>query len=293
MKRKNYIELFCLNQINIKLFGFFWVLIAIVFYSCSSEDESVNQSGMTKAKIKSEKIQTIGEVLTGLPVSEQENLNSYSEQIFVHLQSLEIALNRNSSLDFNPQAMQALNAAKNENDLKIVFEMAGIANSQEVINILKDNVKIQQEFISQNPIFYSLSVEEQVGLLNSGIALAKIGYHSQIPNLFDGLVGNNNCAGDFNRAIGRCNGDFGTCAVFAVAGAYAGLAPGLLAAAYCMVTKLTCDKRAKEDYKICTIEQVYPGGPTPPTGVVTLHCDKFADTCWTTDSNGKYIETLK
>lgn len=59
------------------------------------------------------------------------------------------------------------------------------------------------------------------------------------------------CAGAFNNEISECAEDFGVCAVFAVAGAYAGLAPGLLAAAYCMTTKLICDGRAKTKYREC------------------------------------------
>lgn len=279
------------NRVSAKLsvFGFIATFI-LIFYSCSSEDDSLNKSGgASKTKTESVKSTTENSVV-GVPAAIEENLSSLSVQIFVNVASLEVALNKNSYVGFNAQAMQKLNTAKNESELKIAFEMGGIANSQEVINVLKNNVAIQQVFISQNPGFYNLTVEKQTQLLNTHIELVKNSYNSQVPIPPTGLVGNPNCASTFNKSINRCAGDFGTCAVFAVAGAYAGLAPGLLAAAYCMVTKISCDSRAKEDYKECVLEPMNPDGPPPPTGEITMHCDR--DSCWTTDSNGKYIERV-
>lgn len=288
-KTRNFIYDFSLNQINPKLFmfGLIAVMTLIIFYSCSTGDESINKSGKTETITASEKTKKIGNTETVLPISVQENINSFSEQIFVSVESLDIALNKNSYVGFNAQTMQMLGTAEDEYDLKIVFEMAGIANSQEVIDILKNNVAIQQAFIEQNPSFYSLTVEKQAELLNASIGLAKNSYNSHIPIPPTELVGGPNCARAFNRNIDECAEDFGVCAVFAVAGAYAGLAPGLLAAAYCMVTKITCDSRAKRDYKECVLTPL--GSVPPPTGELTIHCDKFADSCWTTDSNGKYV----
>lgn len=276
-----------LKQVNRRLFpfGLTVLLITTLFYSCSSDEESINKAGMSKTSTQTAKAKTIDES----EISVKENLDSFSQQIFGNVKSLEVALNKNSYVGFNTQAMQKFNAAKNENDLKIVFEMAGIANSQEIINILKNNVAIQQTFISKNASFYTLTGEKQVQLLNTSLELTKISYKSPIlPPA--GLVGAPSCGGTFNKSVDRCAGDFGTCAVFAVAGAYAGLAPGLLAAAYCMVTKISCDNRAKEDYKEC-IHAYIPDGYVPPTGVLTLKCD--LDSCWTVDSNGKYIETKR
>ncbi|MBP4139780.1 hypothetical protein [Flavobacterium geliluteum] len=134
-KTRNSMGYFYVKQIKLKLFGFLAVLMAIVLYSCSSEDESINQSGMSKTEIKSEKNKTIGNnIETDVPFSVVENLNIFSEQMFVSSESLEIALNRNSYVGFNAQAMQLLNNATNENELKSAFETGGIANSQEVIN---------------------------------------------------------------------------------------------------------------------------------------------------------------
>lgn len=118
--------------------------------------------------------------------------------------------------------MQMLNSATNENDLKNVFANAGISNSAEVIAILKNIVDTQQAFILENPDFYNLTIEEQTVLLNTSVEI----YISANPP--GGLVGSNNCARTFNKTINRCAADFGVCAVFAVAGAYGGVVPGLL-----------------------------------------------------------------
>ena len=52
-----------------------------------------------------------------------------------------------------------------------------------------------------------------------------------------------------------------------------------------MVTKVTCDGRAKQDYHECMLEAVEQN--PPPSDELTLHCN--IDSCWTTDSNGKYV----
>jgi len=280
------------KQVNSKLcmLGIICVLLMLFLYSCSSEEEQVNKLGTSKSKTESAKTKTTDNLEEVLPISVEENLNLFSEQIFTNAESLEVALNKNSYVSFNAQATQMLNSATNENDLKIVFEMAGIANSQEVIDILKNNVAIQQAFIAENPSFYNLTTEQQSQLLNASIGLAKNSYSSHIPIPITELVGPANCGRDFNQNIDDCAEDFGDCAVFAIAGAYAGIVPGLLAAAYCMKTKITCDNRAKRQYKECVYEQVNEGTP-PPTGELTIHCTMMAveDSCWTTDSNGKYV----
>lgn len=262
-------------------------LLQCFFYACSNEEISMKGDvhGNKSLKVESEK-----NSLSGKTDFIQENLNSFSEQVVGNIGSLETALNKNSYVGFNAQAMQMLSIATEENDLKIIFEMAGIANSQEVIDILKKNVALQQAFILENPNFYNLTLEEQTELLNGSFELAINNYNTNDPLPPSGLVGDPNCARIFNKSIDRCNGDFGTCAVFAVAGAYAGLAPGLLAAAYCMVSKVNCDGRAKEDYKECVSEPVSPDGPPPVTGELSIVCSEIVlDSCWLVDSNGKYV----
>jgi hypothetical protein len=258
----------------------------IIFYSCSTGDESINKSGKTETITASEKTKKNGNTETVLPISVQENVVSFSEEIFTNFGRLDVALNKNTNVTFNAETMQMLNSATNENDLKNVFENAGISNSVEVINILKNIVDTQQAFILHNPDFYNLTIAEQTELLNTSV---EIYINANPPG---GLVGSNNCARTFNKTIDRCAGDFGSCAVGAVIGAAFGYFPGLLAAAQCMYTKYNCDSRAKEDYKECLIESVSPDGPPPPTGELTLHCTDMraaVDSCWTTDSNGKYV----
>ncbi|MEO8240009.1 MAG: hypothetical protein ABI576_18025 [Flavobacterium sp.] len=285
-KSRSVIYSFLLNQVNVQyVLGFMTLLIMIIFYSCSTdEDTSINKSGTIGTKKQLEKTKSLDELGVIISDHTEENVISFSEEIFLNFGNLDVALHKNTNVNFNAQTMQMLNSATNENDLKNVFTNAGISNTQEIIAILKNIVETQQAFILQNPDFYNLTIEEQTELLNTSVEM----YINANPP--GGLVGNNNCARTFNKTITRCTADFGTCAVFAIAGAYAGLAPGLLAAAYCMVTKYTCDSRAKEDYRECLIEPVSPDGPPPVTGEVTLHCVR--DSCWTTDSNGKYIERI-
>ncbi|MBF4515702.1 hypothetical protein IRZ71_05085 [Flavobacterium sp. ANB] len=290
MKRlRNVIYHFSLNQMNLKLciFGSITALIMIVFYSCSTEDASVNKPGNTTTKKQSEKTKSLDKLGIIISDNTEENVISFSEEIFTNFGSLDVALNKNSKVNFNANTMQMLNSATNENDLKNVFANAGISNTQEIITILKNIVETQQAFILQNPDFYNLTIEEQTILLNASV---EVYINSNPPG---GLVGSNNCARTFNKTINRCASDFGVCAVFAVAGAYGGIVPGLLGAAYCMATKLSCDGRAKEDYRECLVEPVSPDGPPPVTGELTIHCtDRWSstvDSCWTTDSNGKYV----
>lgn len=262
-------------------------LIILITYSCSTPEESVNNSGNSNNITKTQK-NTVIEKSESSQNSLQENANSFSEQIFLSAGNLENALSNNSNVDFNEQTMQMLNLAETENDLKEVFEIAGISNSQEVINILKTNIAIQQSFIEQNPSFYSLTSEKQVELLNNSIELTKNSYVTQMHIPDYALLTTPRCGRIFNANVDQCAEDFAFCAVFAVAGAYAGLVPGLLAAGYCMATKLICDKRAKKNYQECALDK----NLAPLTGILTTHCDKYGDFCWQTDSNGKYVGTL-
>ncbi|SEO24034.1 hypothetical protein SAMN05444671_0574 [Flavobacterium sp. CF108] len=268
---------------KLSLFGFIAIFILII-YSCStSEEESLNKSGVSKTKTETVENKTENSVI--VPVGIQENLNALTAQVYANTKNLDAALNKNRFIDFNAQAMQKLNTAKTESELKIAFEMGGIANSQEVINILKNTIANEQIFVSQNVGFYDFTPEQQTILINKSIEAYK---NSNPPG---GLVGTNNCARIFNKTIDRCADDYIYCAIGAIVGtAFGGYAAGLPAAATCMVSKLNCDGRAKEDYRECLIEPVSPDGPPPPTGELTLHCDR--DSCWTTDSNGKFVERI-
>ncbi|MBP4138997.1 hypothetical protein [Flavobacterium geliluteum] len=102
------------------------------------------------------------------------------------------------------------------------------------------------------------------------------------------------CVNGFKKARKRCQRDFGTCTLGALVSASAPpFWQGLVVEALCVVAKLNCDDDAEEDYNDCVLEEFIPGQLPPATGELTIHCDKFADTCWTTDSNGKYVKTLK
>jgi hypothetical protein len=280
-------------KLKIYLYGFITVLIMIIFYSCSNtEVESINKSGNTQAKKESGKNETLNKSEVVISAYDTENVNSFSQQTFANVESIEVALKKNNYVGFNNEAIQLVNAAKNENDLRFAFKKAGIANSQEVIDLLKTMVTAQQDFISENPSFYSLPIETRIKLLNASIDLTKSTYiwNTPLPNIGQ-IVPNSKCGGFLNRDWTRCNQDFGGCAVGAVIVAAAGLWPGLAAAAGCMYTKVNCQNRAQEDYTECLTELM--NGDVPPlTGELTLHCTDIraeVDSCWTTDSNGKYV----
>lgn len=287
MKKIKNISNFPINELKLKFYFYrFIAVIMIFFYSCSNDDASINKSGNATTKKETDKDRTLDK--SDIVISDYNvgNVNAFSEAIFHNFESLDSELKKNTNINFTAETMQMLGSATNEDDLKIIFKKAGILNTLEVIQILKNIVSVQQTFIAQNPDFNNLAVDQQVEVLNASVETY---INSHAPIIPDGLVGDD-CSKTFNKTINRCAGDFGTCAVFAVAGAYAGLAPGLLAAAYCMTSKLSCDSRAKQDFRECKAEQVNPDGPPPVTGEVTVHCDR--DSCWTTDSNGKYIETI-
>ncbi|MBW4360895.1 hypothetical protein [Flavobacterium taihuense] len=279
-------------KLKIYLHGFITVLIMIIFYSCSTtEVETINKSGNAEAKKESGKNEILDKSKFVISTYDTKNVNSFSQQTFANVESIETALNKNNYVGFNNEAIQLVNAAKNENDLRFAFEKAGIANSQEVIDLLKTMVIAQQDFISKNPSFYSLPIETRIKLLNASIDLTKSTYiwNTPLPNIGQ-VVPNSKCGRLLNRDWTRCNQDFSGCAVGAVIVAAAGLWPGLAAAAGCMYTKVNCQNRAQEDYTECLV--AYTIGVPPLTGELTLHCTDMraaVDSCWTTDSNGKYV----
>lgn len=281
-------------KLKIYLYGFITVLIMIIFYSCSTtEDESINKSGNAEAKKESGKNETLDKSEVAISDYDTGNVNSFSQQTFTIAESLQVALNKNNYVGFNNEAIQLVNAATNENDLKFAFERAGIANSQEVIDLLKTMVTAQQDFISENPNFYNLPIETRIEVLNASLELTRSTYiwNTPLPNIAQ-VVPDTKCGWLLTRNWNRCNEDFAGCAVGAVIGAaVGGLFPGLVAAAGCIYTKVNCQNRAQEDYTECLTEII--DGVPPPTGELTLHCtdDILAtvDSCWTTDSNGKYV----
>lgn len=275
------------NQSNVRsfLFGIMVIFISVLFEACSNEEELKKESEVQKSTNLTKR--------SGVDLIE-ESATSFSQAILSNNDDLNYALNKNLYVGFNEQTMQMLNSVQNEIELKLVFEQAGIANSQEVMDILYSIVQAQQSFIDENPNFYTLTQQQQIEYLNTGIELAKNNYVNPNPITPTSSYWTSTCASAFNKSIDRCNGDFGTCAVFAVAGAYAGFAPGLLAAAYCMATKLSCDRRSKEDYIECLAPSDSGSGGLDYNNnpiTETLHCDR--DSCWATTLNGQYIRRVE
>lgn len=289
---RSLIALFVLKGIDMRTVSMISaVLLATTFfYSCSDEDEPLNKSG----KIDNKEMVNDNNVKENSVIIKEDlikqNVNSFSVAIFSNYGSLEDALNKNLSVGFNnPETMQMLNNAKNENDLKIVFQRAGIANSQEVIDILKNIVEVQHDFIVENPNFYNLTKEQQVEYLNSSVETAKNSFMVVNPPVLPTIpyFTTPGCAHNYNTGISRCNTDFGVCGVFAVAGTYAGILPGLLAAAYCMTTKVICDKRVYRDFKDCQAQEIIKNGGPNGEPLLMLQCDR--DSCWANDLSGKYF----
>ena len=284
-KKNHYARFF--NQSNVRSlsFGFMTLFIAVLFCACSGEEELKKGSALQKSTNLTKR--------SGADLIEESAI-SFSQAILSNNYDLDYALNKNLHVGFNEQTMQMLNSVQNEIELKLVFEQAGIANSQEVMDILHSIVQAQQSFIDENPSFYTLTQQQQIEYLNTGIELAKNNYVNPNPIIPTSNYWTSTCASAFNKSIDRCNGDFGTCAVFAVAGAYAGFAPGLLAAAYCMVTKLSCDRRSKQDYIECLAPSDSGSGGLDLNNnpiTETIHCDQ--DSCWTTTLNGQYIRRVE
>ncbi len=295
---KKNISIFPFSQMKLKnyFYEFITVLFMIIFYSCSTtEFESLNNKENTEAKKESVQNKTLDKSETAILDYDIENVNSLSQQIFASVETIEVALNKNNSVAFNNEAKQLVNTATNENDLKFAFEKAGIANSQEVIDLLKIMVTAQQDFISNNPSFYNLPIETRIEVLNASIESTQSSYiwNTPLPNILGQAVPNDKCGRLLTRNWSRCNRAFGACAVSAIAGAAAGIWPGLIGAAVCMYSKYDCQKNAQEDYTECLLESA---DLPPATGELTLHCTvsdplatTAADSCWTTDSNGKYV----
>lgn len=266
----------------------------LIFYSCSNEVETINNSGTIGMNDKLEDNNLKNQSKVVRPNFLQENVNTFSQTIFLNYGSLDDALSENLYVVFNEQTMHMLNNAQSENDLKIVFEAAGIANSQDVLNILKNIVTVQQTFIADNPNFYSLTKEQQIEYLNSSIEVTKNNFILSNPPVTPTIpfVTYSGCAHTFNLGVDRCIGDFGNCAAGAILGTlFGGYIPGLIAAGQCMVSKYNCDKRIKRDFKDCQAQEYVRGVPGPES-ILTLHCTTdlgtVIDSCWTT-YNGKYF----
>lgn len=250
-----------------------------LFYACSGEEELKNESVVQKSTNLTKR--------NGSDLTEVSAI-AFSEAILTNYDDLNFALHQNLYVGFNDQTLQMLNSAQTENDVKIVFEQAGIANSQEVIDALNAIVQAQQNFLDQNPNFHNLTQEQQIQYLNTGIEVAKSTFVSSQPVTPNSAYFTTPCARNFNQSIDRCTQDFAICGVFAVVSAGGGLVPGLVAAAYCMTTKVVCDKRAKYDYADC-IESTEGGLGT--NYELTLHCDQ--DSCWATYANGQYVRRVE
>lgn len=203
-----------------------------------------------------------------------ENLDIYSNEYAKNNYKILEALGRNKKLEFNAGFLNALLHTKNGNDLKILFQNAGIDNSIEVLGLLKKSIQIQSDFRKVNPIFYKLDIQKRTELLEKSFEVVlkridlsnSIGYMAQrgvtsgfvnympfeaAPLIPTDLVGAN-CYSIYVKERKRCERDFFVCGGFALASALYTVGWGtVVGAAYCSVTLNICGMDAQEDYSDC------------------------------------------
>lgn len=204
-----------------------------------------------------------------------KNLDIYSNEYAKNNYKILEALGRNKKyLNLTQVFLNALLYTKNENDLKILFQSAGIDNSIEVIGLLKKSVQIQSDFRKANPSFYKLDIQKRTELLEKSFEVVlkridlsnSIGYMTQrgatsgfvnympfeaAPLIPTDLVGAN-CYNIYVKEKKRCERDFFICGGFALASALYTVGWGtVVGAAYCSVTLNICGMDAQEDYSHC------------------------------------------
>ena len=172
------------------------------------------------------------------------------------------ALAENNNLIFDENVIKFLNAAKNETDIKKSFETAGIKNSDELINLLKEKVNLGKQFMLENPNFYKLDLQKRTILLDKVLdsmffpnyVESKINKLGKLSINDKNTIASKNCAKQYNININRCNGSSLRCSAAAIISASAGIWPGLIGAAFCMWESHDCKIEASEDYRDCLVE---------------------------------------
>ncbi len=217
-----------------------------------------------------------------------ENLDIYSNEYAKNNYKILEALGRNKEREFNAGFLNALLYAKNENDLKILFQSAGIDNSIEVVGLLKKSVQIQSDFRKSNPSFYKLDIQKRTELLEKSFEVVlkridlsnSIGYMAQrgvasgfvnympfeADPIFPANLAEANCRNIYMKERKRCERDFFICGGFALASAVYTVGWGtVIGAAYCSVTVNVCGMDAEEDYSHCL--KPYEELPWLPAGM--------------------------
>lgn len=210
--------------LKLKLSLFLVAIIMSFFVSCSNENNANSFDSSNKIK---------------------ENLINYIAKRDKIFTEIDLELNRNEKFKFDSNIISLLNSSDTEKKFTEVILNSNIKNSNLILALLKESVYNENEFRTNNPMFYKLSIEDRTSYLNNSIDLHLKTKEISLANKIT------SCAGDYNTDIGRCNRDALISSSASIIAAGAGILPGLIAAAYTMISHHNCVSDAKEDYQSC------------------------------------------
>jgi hypothetical protein len=177
------------------------------------------------------------------------NLQSYSKEYINIAIDIDRGFAKNSRISFDEKLKNSLNSAKNETDIKIALENAGVNNSNEIIFLLKKKISIQNNFRKQNPNFYKLDLQKRNELFNE-VFDSTLNNFIEAKNTISSLR-ITSCAGTYNTSVSRCNKTYYKCGGLAIIAAADGIVPGLLVGVFCAWDLSDCKSYALDDYNSC------------------------------------------
>jgi hypothetical protein len=203
-----------------------FVLISIILFSCSNDNET--------QKVINEK-QIV------------ENLKKFSTDFLQKSIELDEAFAKTPSSNRMNSYKNELLKVKNDSEFNQLMTSAGFVNSDEILTLLKNRFELENNFRDQNPDFYLFDIKKRSYLINKEYNIVLEEYISSQNNNYL----SRSCASSYNTDVNRCNRDYGKCAITAIIAASGGIWPGLAVGAFCAWDLFDCKSDALEDYEDC------------------------------------------
>ncbi len=246
-------------------------LLLIIFVSCATEDIGlIEQQKQLPLNQNTEEVLVVEEIKVEQPEQQSDlalktNLQEFARKSVRYTTMIQNRLTR-SKVDY-AELKQLLQGIKNQNDLKIALEKAGIKDSVGVADLALKATNLAKDFLANNPRFSKYSITEKQNLLTIEIQNAfeerrkeklktRFLKTSRVSNREDDPA--IDCAREYTDAHGNCDRDLAICSGFATAALIitielppAALITYLLAIAYCETTAIICIDDAIEAYEEC------------------------------------------
>lgn len=218
-----------MKKIILGLFAF-----TLLFVSCDNHDEVLNSS--TKKEYYSND--------SKLPL--KEDLNSFTINHINISNEILYIIKQNKNVDFSKLSFESLNNTRNELDLKISLENAGIENADLLIIALNKQINNFNQTLAINKDFLNLNNIERNKIVSEAIDNQILSINNS-----NSFLEKRTCLEQWKVDTARCTRNYYWAGGLAVVGTFATGGWGLLGVTAAIVSYRDCLADANDDYDDC------------------------------------------